>query len=67
LRAAKEKCSHKEENVISGSVEKLIFQALLDQAVSRLLTAQIDVTATLSEDECHVFSTRLSNDFTGVS
>jgi hypothetical protein len=67
LRAAKEKCPHKEEIVISDSVAKVKFQALLDQAVSRQLTAQTDVIAVLSQDECHVFSISLSNDFTGVS
>jgi len=66
LRATKEKCSHKEEIVISD-VAKEKFQALLDHAVSRLLTAQTDVIATLSGDDCHVFSINLSNDLTSVS
>jgi hypothetical protein len=53
LRAAKEECyPHKEAVVISDSVTEVKLQALLDHTVSRLLKAQEDITATLSEDEC---------------
>jgi len=67
LWAAKEKCSHKQEIVISEAVAKEKFQVLLDHAVSRLLTTQKDVIATLSGDDCHVFPISLSSDFTNVS
>jgi hypothetical protein len=67
LQAAEEKCVHRKEMFISGSVAEVQIQALLDKAVSRLLTAQTDAVATLSEVECHVSSISFSKDFISVN